>query len=247
MWLVVASSAARSSAGKFRHIYFVGLIHACPDRSRIREPRGTVLRVGLTGGVACGKSTVGQLLAGRGAHILQADTLAHRLYAPGEPTYYAVVERFGRGILNCNGEINRTRLANAAFPNRISELNTIVHPAVLEAQNRWMAECASADPSGIAVVEAALILEAGAARDFDKLIVVTCDLEQKVARFAQRAKCSPEDARAEVLRRSAAQLPDAEKASHADYVIDNSGPLEATTRQVDALWPALQKLANQPH
>ena len=180
---------------------------------------------------------MGQLLAARGAHFLQADTLAHRLYAPGEPTYYAVVERFGREILNCNGEINRTRLANAAFPDRIGELNAIVHPAVVEAQSR----------SGVAVVEAALILEAGAAKDFDKLIVVTCDLERKVARYAQRAKCSLEDARAEVLRRSAAQLPDAEKAAHADYVIDNSESLETITSQVDALWPTLQKLANQPH
>ena len=99
-----------------------------------------MLRVGLTGGVACGKSTVGQMLAARGARFLQADTLAHRLYAPGEPAYHAVVERFGREILNCNGEINRTRLANAAFPDRIGELNAIVHPAVVAAQNRWMAE-----------------------------------------------------------------------------------------------------------
>lgn len=247
MWRELHQMPPVLQVGKFRHIYFVGPSHACPDRSQIREPRGTVLRIGLTGGVACGKSTVGQLLAARGAHFLQADTLAHRLYAPGEPTYHAVVGRFGREILNCNGEINRTRLADAAFPDRISELNIIVHPVVVEAQNRWMAECATADPSGIAVVEAALIFEAGAAKDFDKLIVVTCELEQKVAHYAVRARCSLENARAEVLRRSAAQLPDAEKAARADFVIDNSGPLEATTRQVDALWVELQKLAGQPH
>jgi dephospho-CoA kinase len=202
-----------------------------------------MLRVGLTGGVACGKSTVGQTLAARGAHFLQADSLAHRLYMPGEPTYYAIVERFGREILNCNGEVDRKRLANAVFPDRIAELNAIVHPAVLEAQNRWMAECERADPAGIAVVEAALILEAGAAKDFDKLIVVTCDFDQKVARYAQRAKCSPEDAQTEVLRRSSAQLPDDEKAARADFVIDNSGTLENTARQVDALWGKLQSLA----
>ena len=99
-----------------------------------------MLRVGLTGGVACGKSTVGKMLAEHGAHYLQADTLAHQLYAPGEPTYLAVVERFGREILNCNGTIDRARLANAAFPDRIAELNAIVHPAVIAAQNRWMAD-----------------------------------------------------------------------------------------------------------
>ena len=205
-----------------------------------------MLRVGLTGGVACGKSTVGQMLAMRGAHFLQADTLAHRLYMPGEPTYYAVVERFGREILNCKGEIDRQRLANAAFPDRIGELNAIVHPAVIKAQNRWMAECEGADPIGIAVVEAALIVEAGAAQDFDTLIVVTCDLDQKIARYAKRAKCSLEKARSEVLRRSSAQLPDDEKAAHADFVINNSKTLEATTRQIDVLWAKLQNLAAAP-
>ncbi len=206
-----------------------------------------MLRVGLTGGVACGKSTVGKLLAARGAHFLQADSLAHRLYEPGEPTYYAVVERFGREILNCDGTIDRKRLANTAFPDRIGELNAIVHPAVLEAQNRWMDEVAQSDPGGVAVVEAALIVEAGAAKDFDKLIVVTCDLGQKVARYAQRARCSLEDARTEVLRRSAAQLSDDKKAARADFVIDNSETIEATTGQVHALWAKLQNLAAEPH
>lgn len=202
-----------------------------------------MLRVGLTGGVACGKSTVGQMLAVRGAHFLQADTLAHRLYEPGEPVYRAVVERFGHEILNCDGTISRTRLANAAFPERIAELNAIVHPAVLDAQLRWMADCERTDPRGIAVIEAALILEAGAAKDFDKLIVVTCSLEQKIARYAHRAKISLEDASAEVARRSAAQLSDEAKASHADYLIDNSGSLDDTTRLLDRIWTELQQIA----
>ena len=200
-----------------------------------------MIRVGLTGGVACGKSTVGAMLAQRGARYLQADTLAHQLYAPGEPTYHAVVEHFGREILNPEGTINRVRLANAAFPNRIAELNAIVHPAVVNAQNQWMADAQRSDPEGVAVVEAALLLEAGADKDFDQLIVVTCDLDQKVARYAQRAGISLDEARAEVQRRSAAQFSDEDKASHADYVIDNSGSIEDTTRQVDALWAQLRK------
>ncbi len=199
-----------------------------------------MLRVGLTGGVACGKSTVGAMLAERGAHYLQADTLAHQLYQPGEPTYDAVIEHFGREILNPDGTINRRRLANAAFPHRIAELNAIVHPAVIEAQNQWMADVERAHPEGIAVVEAALIVEAGAAKDFDKLIVVTCDLDQKIARYAKRAKISLEEARAEVQRRSAAQMMDEEKASHGDYLIDNSGSFEETARQVDAVWAKLR-------
>ena len=202
-----------------------------------------MLRIGLTGGVACGKSTVGKLLAARGAHFLQADTLAHRLYEPGEPIYRAVVERFGREILNSDGTINRSRLANAAFPGRIAELNAIVHPAVIDAQVRWMAECERSDPHGIAVIEAALILEAGAAKDFDKLIVVTCTPEQKVARYAQRANISLAEARAEVARRSAAQLPDDEKSARANYVIDNSGTSKNTEQQVEDIWAALQQFA----
>ena len=205
-----------------------------------------MLRVGLTGGVACGKSTVGAMLAAHGAHYLQADTLAHQLYAPGEPIYAAVVQHFGRDILDSDGTINRSRLANTAFPSRIAELNAIVHPAVIDAQNRWISDIERTDPDGIAVVEAALIIEAGAAKDFDKLIVVTCSLEQKVARYAQRAQISQDEARAEVLRRSAAQLSDDEKARHADYVIDNSGTVEDTTHYVDVLWTHLTEFTEQP-
>ena len=200
-----------------------------------------MLRVGLTGGVACGKSTVGAMLAERGAHYLQADTLAHHLYMPGTETYDAVVRTFGRNILNPDGTINRSRLANAAFPDRIGELNAIVHPAVVAAQNRWMADVELTDPKGIAVVEAALLVEAGATKDFDKLIVVTCNLDQKVERYAQRANIGLEESGAEVQRRTAAQFSDEEKARRADYIIDNSGSIEETTRQVAAVWAELRK------
>jgi dephospho-CoA kinase len=181
------------------------------------------------------------MLAARGAHYLQADTLAHQLYAPGEATYHAVVEHFGRDILSPDGTIDRGRLADVAFPLRIAELNAIVHPAVVAAQNRWMADAERSDPDGVVVVEAALLLEAAADKNFDKLIVVTCKFDQKVERYAHRADISLEAARAEVQRRCAAQMPDEEKASHADYVIDNSGPVEDTGRQVDAVWAELRK------
>src|SRR6202012_3302833 len=106
-------------------------------RSRIRC---LVLRVGLTGGIACGKSTVAEMLVRRGAHFLSADKLAHQLYAPGAVVYDEVVRRFGDGILNQDGSINRAKLASAVFPDRVAELNAIVHPAVIAAQNRWMSE-----------------------------------------------------------------------------------------------------------
>jgi dephospho-CoA kinase len=198
-----------------------------------------MLRVGLTGGIASGKSTIAALLVQRGAYLLQADTLAHQLYAPGTSTYHDVVERFGRDILNPDGSINRPRLANVVFPDRIAELNAIVHPAVVAAQNCWMGEIEHIDPEAIAVVEAALLIEAGAARDFDKVIVVTCDFDHKVQHFAQRAGVSLAVARAEVERRSAAQFSDEQKARHADFVIDNSGSLGETERQVQRIWDEL--------
>ena len=199
-----------------------------------------MLRVGLTGGVACGKSTVAAMMVKRGAHYLQADGLAHQLYAPGAVIYDDVVRRFGREILNQDGTINRTKLANVVFPDRIDELNAVVHPEVVRRQNSWMSEVERQDPHGIAVVEAALLIEAGAHKDFDKVILVTCDVPRKVEHFARRANVSIDVARFEVERRSAAQFTDEEKASYADYVIDNSGSIEETERQVDEIWQELQ-------
>jgi len=202
-----------------------------------------MLRVGLTGGIASGKSTVAEMLARLGAHVLSADTLAHQQYAPGAVAYDEVVRRFGKGILEPDGTINRKKLANVVFPDRIDELNAVVHPAVIEAQNRWMSEAERGDPHGIAVVEAALLLEARADSDFDKVIVVTCDFEQKVGRFARRMDLPLDAARAEVERRSAAQWSDEEKAQKADYVIKNSGSMEALEQQVGNVWAELQMLA----
>ena len=199
-----------------------------------------MLRVGLTGGIACGKSTIGAMLAKRGAHLLLADTLAHQLYEPGAATYDEVVRRFGRDILNADGTIHRGRLANLAFPDRIDELNAVVHPAVVAAQTRWMKDREREDPDGVAVVEAALLIEAGAARDFDKVIVVTCDFEHKVERYAARTNLPLDAARVEVERRSAAQFTDQEKASQADYVIDNSGSVEDAERQLEKIWGELR-------
>lgn len=201
-----------------------------------------MLRIGLAGGVACGKSTIAAMLVKRGAHFLSADGLAHQLYDPGVVTYDEVVRRFGREILNEDGTINRAKLANVVFPDRIGELNAIVHPEVVKRQNRWMAEVERQDRNAIAVVEAALLIEAGAHKDFDKVIVVTSDFQRKVEHFARRANIAPDAARFEVERRSAAQWSDEEKARHADYVIDNSGAIEDTEQQVEKIWQELLAL-----
>lgn len=199
-----------------------------------------MLKVGLTGGVACGKSTIAAMFEKRGAHVIRADEIAHELMAPGEPVYDAVVEHFGKGIVNEDGTINRPRLGGIAFAGRIKELNALVHPSVVAYQDEWMEGIGRTHPHGIAMVEAALILEAGAKSHFDKLITVTCDFEQKAQRFARRAKVSIEAAREEVRRRMAWQLPDEEKVAAADYLVDNSGTLEEAEVQVDDLWSRLK-------
>jgi len=214
-----------------------------------------MLKVGLTGGIASGKSVVGDMFAGLGAHVVQADRIAHSLMQPGEAVYNEVVRHFGGEILNPDGSINRSKLAEAAFglsssaegqrASRIEELNRIVHPAVLRSQEEWMCAIGAQDPKGVAILEAALILEAGAGKRFDRLIVVTCNPEQRAARFAARQKIDLESARKEVARRMAAQLSDEEKIKSADYVIDNSGPLEKTREQARHVWEKLRAEAEQ--
>jgi dephospho-CoA kinase len=205
-----------------------------------------LLKVGLTGGIASGKSVVGEMFVALGAHLIQADTIAHQLMQPGQAVYQEVVRHFGDGILNPDGSVNRARLAEAAFgaggrPSRIQELNQIVHPAVIRKQDEWLEEVGRQDSRAIAMVEAALILEAGAAKRFDRLVVVTCRPEQRIQRWAARVGVDEETARREVTRRMAAQLPDAEKVKAADYVIDNSGSLDNARERVREVYGALKR------
>jgi dephospho-CoA kinase len=211
-----------------------------------------MLKVGLTGGIASGKSTVGRMFVALGAHLIQADEIAHQLMRPGQDVYEEVVRHFGREILNDDGSINRPRLAEAAFgdpggttPSRVEELNRIVHPAVVRKQEEWMHSVGRGYPQAVAIVEAALILEAGAARQFDRLIVVTCEPEQRISRWAMRLNVDLETARREVTRRMAAQLPDDKKVQAAHHVIDNSGSLEETEKQVRAVFVQLRHEARE--
>ncbi len=207
-----------------------------------------MLKVGLTGGIAAGKSVVGEMFAAQGAQVIQADQISHQLMQPGQAVYQEVVDHFGSGILDPDGSVNRARLGELAFggpdrSSRVQELNQIVHPAVIRRQEEWMAEVGRRDPHAIALVEAALILEAGMAGGFDRLVVVTCRPEQRVERWARRLKVDPETARREVARRMAAQFPDEEKIRAANYVIDNSGSLDETGHQVREIYAELKKEA----
>ena len=208
-----------------------------------------MLKVGLTGGIAAGKSVVGEMFVALGARLVQADRIAHSLMRPGEAVYNEVVRHFGREILNSDGSVNREKLAEAAFGSatipegkrtaRIEELNRIVHPAVIRSQDEWMQQMGIQDRHAVAIVEAALLLEAGAAKSFDRMIVVTCRAEQRVERFAARLRIDLDTARKEVERRMAAQIPDEEKIKAADYVIDNSGSVDETREQVRPVWQQL--------
>jgi dephospho-CoA kinase len=211
-----------------------------------------LLKVGLTGGIASGKSAVGEMMVALGAHLIQADAIAHELMQPGQKVYQEVVRHFGSGILNPDGTVNRARLAEAAFgstgsgqESRIAELNRIVHPAVIQSQEEWMDRVGQDDPQAIAIVEAALILEAKVASHFDRLLVVTCQPEQRVERWAAKMKISLDAARQEVSRRLAAQLPDGAKVKAADYVIDNSGTLEVTREKVKEIYTKLKSEAGK--
>jgi dephospho-CoA kinase len=201
-----------------------------------------VLKVGLTGGMSSGKSVVGEMFVELGAHLIQSDLVGHQLMQPGEPVYEQVVNHFGAAILNPDKSVNRARLAEAAFgqPSRIEELNRIVHPAVIERENQWMAEVEQQEPHAIVIVEAALILEARAQNRFHRLLVVTCRPEQRIERWALRSKVDLESARREVTRRMAAQMPDEQKIKAADYLIDNSGSLTATRAQVEQIYIKLR-------
>jgi dephospho-CoA kinase len=200
-----------------------------------------VLRIGLTGGLASGKSFVGRALADLGCLLVKADELGHLVLEPDGEAFEAVVKEFGRGILGENGAIDRKRLAAEVFnrPDRLAALNAIVHPPVIRLEEKIIEEFASRKPDGIAVMEAAILIETGSYKRFDKLIVAVCTPEQQVQRASERDGLTREEALARIAR----QMPLAEKLKYADYVVDTSGAKEDTLRQVKEVWNQLRSLA----
>ncbi|MGP8271801.1 MAG: dephospho-CoA kinase [Terracidiphilus sp.] len=222
-----------------------------------------MLRVGLTGGLGSGKSTVAAFLRNRGAQVIEADELGRKMMEPGQQVYSQIVTTFGPDVLNPDATLNRARLAKLAFEGgRLSELNAIVHPAVIAAQQQWMEEVFARDPSAVAVVESALIFEvvrdarargesdsvlANWRRRIDRVIVVTAPDELKISRYAARLSPSVFGRTAvevDARLRLSHQIPDAEKAALADYILDNSGNIAHLQAQVAALWPRLKAESN---
>jgi dephospho-CoA kinase len=203
-----------------------------------------MLRVGLTGGIACGKSTVAAMMSMVGCHVLEADNLAHDLIEPGQPAYDEVVREFGTGILAADKRVDRAALARIVFADgaRLLALNHIVHPRVLEVTDKEFERLAVADPSGVAVLAAALLIEAGYDAHLDRLVVVWCRPEQQIVRLTDHAS-GRGMTRAEAEQRIAAQMPLDRKKAMADDLIDASGTLDSTRRQVTALVARLKRLA----
>jgi dephospho-CoA kinase len=199
-----------------------------------------MLKVGLTGGLACGKTFVGEILAGYGCLLIQADELGHAVLEPGAEAYGAVIEEFGREILDAGGKIERPKLASLVFgaPERLERLNQLVHPAVLRREDVLMAEFQSRQPRGIALVEAAILIETGSYKRYDRIILVACREEQQVERAMRR----PGAKKADVLARLARQMPLEEKRKFADFVIDTSGEKEDTVRQTRAAYEVLRRI-----
>jgi dephospho-CoA kinase len=200
-----------------------------------------MLRIGLTGGLASGKTFVGHALANLGCHLIEADELGHQVLLPGAEAYEPVVKEFGQEILDQDRNIDRRKLSALVWdkPDRLAKLNSLVHPPVIVRQQRTTDEIARLDPAAIVVVEAAILVETGSYKRFDRLIVVVCTVEQQMERAMKRGTYT----KAEVLARLSRQLPLEEKLRVADYVIDTSGTKENTLEQVKNVYNSLRSLS----
>jgi dephospho-CoA kinase len=200
------------------------------------------LKVGLTGGLASGKTYVSEELERLGCLVVHADLLGHAVLLPGGEAYEATVREFGGGILNDDGTINRRLLATEAFghPERLDRLNSFVHPPVRDQTQRALTEFFARDPRGIAVVEAAILIEMGSWRNYDKLIVAVCTQEQQIERAMKRDGVTREEAMARLAR----QMPLAEKVRYADYVIDTSRAKEHAVAQTREIYQKLRSLTS---
>lgn len=224
-----------------------------------------MLRVGLTGGLGSGKSTVGQFLRELGAHVIEADELGRTVMEPGAATFKEIVRCFGPEVVGADGRLNRAKLAEVAFRGgRLQELNAIVHPAVIEMQRQWMNEVFARDPAAVAVVVSALIFEverdaqargekdtvlADWRRRIDRVVVVTAPDDVKIARYVNRLGLSEEKraaAETDARARLAHQVSDEVKAARANYVIENNGNIDGLREKTTRLWEWLRAQSNKP-
>ena len=203
-----------------------------------------MLKVGLTGGLASGKSFVAGEFEALGAHVIHADRLGHETLAPGGEAYDDVIREFGPDIRLPDGAIDRKRLAALVFadPQKLAKLNSLIHPHVYRRQEVFFEEVARRDPRGVAVVEAAILIETGGYRRYDRLVLAVCPPELQIERFIARENATEAEAR----QRLARQMPLSEKLPFADYVVDTSGSKEDTARRAREVYAKLKEEAERP-
>lgn len=199
-----------------------------------------MLKVGLTGGIATGKSFVLGVLHELGCEVMDADQTAREVVEPGQPAFEEIVAHFGSEIIGKNGKLDRPKLGAIVFNDAAQreKLNSIVHPKVFEAQARWLAEIESRNPQAIVIIDAALMIETGSYRRFDKLVVVYCEPEIQLQRLIARNNLTQEEATARI----SSQMSSTEKLKYADFSINTSLGFEDTRRQVESLHEQLRKL-----
>ena len=199
-----------------------------------------MLRVGLTGSIAVGKSFVTSIFSTLGCHTLDADETAREVVQPGSAGLKAVAESFGGEVLNPDGTLNRKHLGEIIFGDeeKRQKLNHILHPFIIARQDEIMREWEHADPNGIGIIDAALMIESGGYRRFDKLIVVHCRPEVQLERLMLRNGLSREEAQSRID----AQMPQAEKQRYADFLIDTSDGFEPTRSRTTDVYNNLLKL-----
>ena len=199
-----------------------------------------MLKVGLTGSIAVGKSYVCAHLRESGAFVLDADQTAREVVAFGSKGLALIAEQFGREVLTTSGELDRAKMGALVFADEAKRqlLNSIVHPLVFEAQDKWLAEKERENPRGVAVIDAALMIESGGYKRFTKLIVVWCEPEIQLQRLMLRNNLSEADAQ----KRIRAQMPQEEKKRYADFLIDTSGGFEKTRERTIEVYEQLRLL-----
>lgn len=200
-----------------------------------------MLKIGLTGSIAVGKSFVCEVLREQGCHVLDADKTAREVVEPRTEGLAQIAREFGRDVLNSDGSLDRKAMAVQVFADESKRklLNSIVHPLVHEAQGRWVRQCEIEDPDGIAIIDAALMIESGGYKRFDKLIVVWCEPAIQLKRLMLRDNLSEPEA----MKRINSQMPQDEKKRYADFLIDTSHGLDDTRRQTLDLAQTLRGLA----
>jgi dephospho-CoA kinase len=201
-----------------------------------------LLKIGLTGSIAVGKTFVTEVFRELGCFVLDADKSAREVVSPGTIGWRQIVENFGEAILASDGQIDRAKLGAIVFADEEKRLllNSIVHPLVFDRQNEWLAQIEAENPQAIAIIDAALMIESGGYKRFDKIIVVWCQPETQIERLMKRNNFS----RAEAEQRIAAQMPQEEKKRYADFLIDSSEGFDEARRQTETVFKKLAALAN---